>query len=182
MSGDAANTAPSDQSAAVDAALGAETIASEAKLAELASQVQEANDRALRAQAELDNARKRMKREFDEERKYQLLPLVRDLLSVADNLERALEAAGQAGDAAGLLTGVKMVSSQLLGVLGQHQCVRIDAVGAVFDPTIHQAVAQEPSGDVPAGSITRAHQAGYKLHDRVVRPAMVVVSTGPAGG
>ncbi len=97
MSGDAANTAPSDQSAAVDAALGAETIASEAKLAELASQVQEANDRALRAQAELDNARKRMKREFDEERKYQLLPLVRDLLSVADNLERALAGSANVG-------------------------------------------------------------------------------------
>lgn len=179
MSGEAPASSEQHQQS-VDAALGADALASEAKLAEFAAQVQEANDRALRAQAELDNARKRMKREFDEERKYLLLPLVRDLLSVADNLERALEAAGQAGDAAGLLTGVKMVSSQLLGVLGQHQCVRIDAEGAVFDPAIHQAVAQEPSGDIPAGSITRAHQAGYKLHDRVVRPAMVVVSTGPA--
>ena len=164
--------------------------AAEQKIAELESQLREAGDKALRAGAELENYRKRAQRELADERRYAIVPLVRDLLAVVDNLERAIGAAEQAGtgsqsSAAGsaadgpLLAGVKMVASQLEGVLKQHGCVRIETVGAPFDPNFHQALAQELSDTYPAGTVTREAQVGFKLHDRVIRPAQVFVSTGP---
>ncbi|MEX2026749.1 MAG: nucleotide exchange factor GrpE [Pirellulaceae bacterium] len=140
----------------------------------------EASDRALRIQAELENYRKRMHRELAEERRYAIVPLAKDLLAVVDNLERAIEAAQRSEGREGLLEGVKLVATQLDGVLSQHQCQRIDAEGQPFDPNQHQAIAQEPS-DQPAGTVTRAVQSGYKLHDRVIRPAQVFVSSGPPG-
>jgi molecular chaperone GrpE len=160
----------------------------EQKIAELESQLREAGERALRTQAELENYRKRMQREMADERKYADVPLARDLLPVVDNLERAIEAiqarAGSEGKVSGevtsLLDGVKLVASQLEAVLKSHQCERIEAVGAAFDPNFHQALAQEPSEEHPAGTVSRSMQAGFKLHDRVIRPAQVFVSTGPA--
>jgi len=170
---------------------------SDKKIADLEREAHEANDRALRSHAELENYRKRAQRELAEERKYAVVPLVRDLLPVVDNLERAIDAAnkqidtlarsaseGKAAstttDIAHLLDGVKMVATQLESVLKQHEAVRIDTVGTAFDPNLHQALAQEPSDEHPPGTITRAAQSGYKLHDRVIRPAQVFVSTGPA--
>jgi molecular chaperone GrpE len=169
------------------------------KVADLEQQVREANDRALRSHAELENFRKRSQRELADERRYAIIPFARDLLAVIDNLERAIEAGtrdsglgtkGGSSEASPpspeprapnpLLDGVKMVADQLENVLKAHQCVRIETVGTPFDPNFHQALAQEPSNDHPAGTITRATQAGYKLHDRVIRPAQVFVSTGPA--
>jgi molecular chaperone GrpE len=165
------------------------------KVADLEQQVREANDRALRSHAELENYRKRSQRELADERRYAIIPFARDLLTVVDNLERAIEASrtntlarsaseGNAtstpnDEAASLLDGVKMVADQLESVLKAHQCVRIETVGVPFDPNFHQAIAQEPSDEHPADTITRATQAGYKLHDRVIRPAQVFVSTGP---
>jgi molecular chaperone GrpE len=161
------------------------------KIAELEDRLREAEQRALRAQAELENYRKRAQREMADERRFAVVPLVRDLLPVVDNLERAIEAtqarsasegkppSAPSDEVASLLAGVKMVASQLEGVLKQHQCVRIETVGAPFDPNQHQAIAQEPSDEYFEGTVTRAIQAGYKLHDRVVRPAHVFVSTGP---
>jgi molecular chaperone GrpE len=164
------------------------------KVADLEQQVREANDRALRSHAELENFRKRSQRELADERRFAIIPFARDLLAVVDNLERAIEAANTqarsasegnapstpSGDATSLLDGVKLVADQLESVLKAHQCVRIETVGVPFDPNFHQAIAQEPSDEHPAGTITRATQAGYKLHDRVIRPAQVFVSTGPA--
>jgi len=150
------------------------------KEADLEQQVREANDRALRSHAELENFRKRSQRELADERRYAIIPFARDLLAVVDNLERAIEAAQKSPDGSGLLDGVKLVADQLESVLKAHQCVRIETVGTTFDPNFHQALAQEPSNEHPAGTITRATQAGYKLHDRVIRPAQVFVSTGPA--
>jgi molecular chaperone GrpE len=164
------------------------------KVAELEQQVREANERALRSHAELENYRKRSQRELADERRYAIVPFARDLLTVVDNLERAIEAAyvgiqtrsasegsspTPSNDVASLLEGVQLVASQLENVLKQHQCVRIDTVGTPFDPNQHQAIAQEPSAEYPAGAVTRATQSGYKLHDRVIRPAQVFVSTGP---
>lgn len=152
-------------------------------IADLETQLQDATQRALRAQAELENYRKRTQREILEERRYALVPLVRDLLPVIDNLQRAIEAT-QARSAsegtAGLVEGVKMVAAQVEAVLKQHHCLPIEATGQPFDPNQHQAIAQEPSDQYPAGTVTRTTQVGYKLHDRVVRPAQVFVSTGPA--
>lgn len=150
----------------------------EANIISLQRELNDANDRVLRAQAELENYRKRTRREMDEDRKYAVLPLARELLPVIDNLQRAIDAAGKAGDSSGMLEGVKLVFSQLTQVLAQQQCVPIETVGTPFDPNQHQAIAQEASSEFPAGTVTREAQVGYKLHDRVVRPAQVFVSTG----
>jgi molecular chaperone GrpE len=181
---------PSDASeAATDAGLA--SLAADQKIAELETQLQEANEKALRAGAELENYRKRVQREVSDERRYAALPLARDLLAVLDNLQRAIEATPtrsvserasepSADSSAGLLEGVKLVAAQFEAVLQQHGCTPIETVGAPFDPNQHQAIAQEPSDQYPAGTVTRCAQIGYKLHDRVVRPAQVFVSTGPA--
>ena len=171
------------------------TAAADLRVAELESQLKEANDRALRTQAELENYRKRAQRELADERRYAVVPLVRDLLPVVDNLQRAIDAASQSSPHAPregsvsrsetttvpvLLEGVQLVAAQLDAVLKQHGCQPIETVGAPFDPNQHQAIAQEPSNEHPAGTVTRAAQVGYKLQDRVIRPAQVFVSTGPA--
>jgi molecular chaperone GrpE len=150
------------------------------ELQRLAEEVKQSNDRALWAQAELENFRRRLRREFEEERRYAALPLISELLSVVDNLDRALESAEKSEAASSLLQGVKMVQSQFLSVLERHHCRRIGEVGATFNPNEYQAIGQEPSTQIPAGQVTRVAQFGYRLHDRVVRPAQVFVSTGAA--
>lgn len=152
----------------------------ESELQRLADDLKQANDRTLRAQAELENFRRRMRREMEEERRYAALPLISDLLGVVDNLERALEAAEKSEAASSLLQGVRMVQTQVLSVLEKHHCTRIGVVGASFDTDEYQAIAQEASAHIPSGCVTRVAQYGYRLHDRVVRPAQVLVSTGPA--
>jgi len=138
-----------------------------------------ARDRALRVQAELENYRKRVARERADEHRYANLPLLRDLLPVLDNLERAIAAAEQTHDAGTLLDGVKLVKEQLVGVLAKHDCVPIEAQDEPFDPHRHEAVLQQPSDDVPANTVVQVTQSGYQLHDRVVRAAQVIVSAGP---
>ncbi|MEQ8784682.1 MAG: nucleotide exchange factor GrpE [Pirellulaceae bacterium] len=145
----------------------------------LRSEVHEANERALRSHAELENFRKRARREMEEERRYASLPLVRDLLQVLDNLERAIEAAGKSDTATGLLDGVRMVSQQMTATLTQHHCTRIDAIGAPFDPHLHEAAGQEPTDQFEPGCVSREIRSGYLLHDRVVRPAQVLIAAPP---
>lgn len=144
----------------------------------LQAELAEADNRVLRAQAELENFRKRVYRQMDEERKYADLPLLRDLLPVIDNLERAIEAAEQNENSSSLLEGVKMVAQQFSAVLEQHHCKRIDAKGETFDPHLHEALAKQPSEECPAGCVVDVMQVGYELHDRVVRPSQVFVSAG----
>lgn len=154
------------------------TAALDAKLAELESELAVANDRCVRAHAELENFRKRVYREMEEERKYANLPLLRSLLPVMDNLDRAIESADKTQDVQGLLEGVRLVAQQFQSVLQQHHCTMIDAKGKLFDPHLHEAIAQLPNQDVPAGSVIDVHLPGYVLHDRVVRAAQVLVSAG----
>jgi molecular chaperone GrpE len=154
--------------------------APEAQLVQLEADLKKAQDESLRQTAEFENFRKRKQREMEEERRYAIQPFARDLLTVVDNLERAIEASA-AADANSLRDGVKLVSAQLQNVLAQHNCVRIAGVGAQFDPNFHQAIAQEASNEHAAGVVSREAQVGYKLYDRVVRPAQVFVSTGPVG-
>lgn len=147
-------------------------------------QLKSAEDRALRLQAELQNVLNRSRREVEEVRKYGALGVARDLLPAIDNIDRALEVAKQqeAGGESDLADGFRMVRDQLVGVLAQHGCQPIDAApGVEFDPTLHEAILQQPSDDAPAGAVLQATQTGYKLHDRVVRAAQVIVSAGPAG-
>jgi molecular chaperone GrpE len=143
---------------------------------ELRAELDQAKDRALRFQAELDNYRKRVSRQMDEERRYAQVPLFRDLLPVLDNVARAVAAAEKAADAASLLEGFRLVAKQLQGVLERHHCTAIQAMHQPFDPHQHEAIMQQPSGDFPPNTVLAVVQAGYRVHDRVVRPAQVIVS------
>ncbi len=139
-------------------------------------------DRSLRLQAEMENLRTRTAREIAEQARYAALPLIRDLLPVVDNIDRAVDSASQTGDANSLLEGFKLVRQQLMNTLEQHNCIRIEALSEQFDPQFHAAIMQQPSDEVPANHVLLVAQAGYKLHDRVVRPAQVIISTGPTAG
>jgi molecular chaperone GrpE len=149
------------------------------KANDTANELAAANDRLLRLQAEMQNLRSRTSREITDERKYAALPVVRDLLPVIDNIDRAIEAAEKSGESENLLAGFRLVKQQLHTLLNNHQVELIAAENEIFDPNFHQAILQQPSADVPAGSIMMVTQQGYKIHDRVVRPAQVIVSAGP---
>jgi len=150
-----------------------------ASIETLRAELEEARQRALRLQAELENYRKRTQRTMEEERRYACLPLMRDLLTVVDNLQRAIDAAEQHGNASGLLEGVKMVAQHLTDILKRYDCVPIDAEGVPFDPHLHEAIGQQPSTTHPPGTVTLVATVGYRLHDRVVRPSQVMVAASP---
>jgi molecular chaperone GrpE len=175
-----AEAAPAAEAAAADAG-GAPPVgpANDTTVATLQTQLAEAQNRCLRAQAELDNFRKRTLRTAEEERRYASLPLLRDLLPVVDNLQRAIRAAEQHENAGALLAGVKLVAEQLNAALERHHCVPIAAEGAAFDPHLHQAIAQQPSAEHAPGHVALVAQTGYQLHDRVIRPAQVIVAAPP---
>ncbi|MEO1496056.1 MAG: nucleotide exchange factor GrpE [Planctomycetota bacterium] len=139
-------------------------------------------DRSLRLQAELQNVLARASREVADERKYAALPLLKDLLPAIDTIDRALEAAakaaGEADAATGVVEGFRLVREQLVGVLAQHSCEAVDPTGESFDPNFHEAILQQPSDEHAAGVVTQTAQIGYRLHDRVIRPAQVIVSSG----
>ena len=141
-------------------------------------ELQQANDRTLRAFAELDNFRKRVNREIEDTRKYAAIDLMRDMLAVWDNMSRALEAVESNHSPDTFVEGVRMMHEQFTQILSRHHCTRIEALGLAFDPNVHESIAQMPSDDVPAGSVLFESQIGFKLHDRVVRPTQVVISTG----
>ncbi|NUQ63129.1 MAG: nucleotide exchange factor GrpE [Pirellulales bacterium] len=145
----------------------------------LRSDLEQMKDRALRVQAELENYRKRVAREMADERRYAELSLMRDLLPVLDNMERALEAAEKSGEAPQLREGFKIVVDQFQGILQRHHCVPIKALHEPFDPNFHEAILQQPSADHPPGTVLHVAQSGYRLHDRVVRPSQVIVSAAP---
>jgi len=142
----------------------------------LRQELEEAKDRALRTQAELENFRKRVARQAEEERRYALMPLVRGILPVWDSMGRAIEAAEKTHETASLLEGFKMVAGQLESVLATHHCTKIDALEMPFDPNLHEAVFQQPTPDCPVNTVLQVTQTGFLLHDRVVRPSQVVVS------
>ncbi len=150
------------------------------QIAQLEGELQRANNEVLKAQAETENFRKRMRREMLEELRYAGLPLISEILPVIDNLQRAIDAAEQSGAGGGLVEGVKIVITQLEAALAKSGCLKIEALAQEFDPHVHMAVMQEASAEIPAGHVSRVLQSGYKMHDRVVRPAQVFVSTGPA--
>ncbi len=144
------------------------------------ARLMEAEREVLRARADLENFRKRMQRDAEQQLKYANVPLIRDLIEVVDNLNRAVEAASQdATNASALRDGVGMVLSQLATVLGKYGCKPIESVGREFDPHVHEAIAQVASEEHAAGLVSQEVAAGYMLHDRVVRPSTVIVSTGP---
>jgi molecular chaperone GrpE len=152
------------------------------RLAALQRELDGQRDRNLRLCAEIENLRTRAARELAEQQKYAVLPLARDLLPVVDNVDRAIEAAAKDAEAGGLLEGFRMVRQQLSAALARHQCEPIDADGQAFDPQCHEAIAQYPSDVCPPQHVLQVVQQGYRLHDRVVRAAQVIVSAGAAAG
>ncbi len=158
---------------------GVGSAAGAATIDQLRGELGATRDKMLRAQADFDNYQKRVQRERTEERRYAYLPLLRDLLGVRDNLQRALDTAEKSDNQSGLLEGVQLVAQQLKTVFEQHGCRQIAAQGTEFDPHLHEALTTQPSGE-PAGRVLAVFRPGYQLHDRVLRPAQVVVSSGPA--
>ncbi len=156
-----------------------EGVSSQSEL-ELMDRVNDAEGRVVRAQADLENFRRRMRREMDDQRKFANQGLITDLLPVIDNVYRAISAASKEEASNGILEGFLMVAQQLIGTLNKFDCERIDAVGEVFDPNKHEAISQMPSDEVEKGIVLQAVQEGYILHDRVIRPSQVIISTGPA--
>lgn len=136
-----------------------------------------AEEKVMRAHAELENFRRRSRRETAEQLKYANLPLVSDLLEIVDNLSRAL-ATAEADSNPSLVEGVRLVQTQLDQVLEKHGCKRIQSTGQPFDPHLHSAIQMQASAEVPANHVLIETRSGFLLHDRVVRPAEVIVSTG----
>ncbi len=135
-------------------------------------------DQLLRTRAEFDNYRKRVARDDARLRKMAAESIIRDLLPVLDNLDRALAHVND--DSGGLSQGVEMIRKQFSEVLVRHGLDTIPSAGRVFDPNVHEAVACTPSEEVPPNHVVQEFQKGYRLGDFVLRPAKVVVSTGPA--
>lgn len=140
-------------------------------------------DLLLRERAELENFKRRMQRDKAEAVRFAAEPLLREVLPVVDNLERAVEHAKQSkeGPAAGqaLVDGVELVLRSLFDVLQKHGVTRIGARGQPFDPSRHEAVAHVEDSEVAPNTILDEHQSGYRLHDRLLRPAMVSVAKAP---
>lgn len=130
----------------------------------------------MRAQAELDNYRKRVAREREDDARYRALPLARDLLAVIDNLERAVAAGRKTDNVEDVVQGVEMVARQLVDVLAQHHVLPIPAEGEPFDPHQHDAISQIPTNEHPPLTVLQEAERGYMLHDRVLRPSKVIVA------
>lgn len=149
----------------------------EVKLKAAQQKADEYYDRLLRTSAEFDNYKKRTTREMRDVVRYANERLLKELLSVVDNLERAITSAQQdnAEDDA-LLEGVRLTLNEIEKILERHNVQPVKALGEPFDPNFHQAMMQEESKDQPVNTVIQEMQKGYVLHDRLLRPAMVVVS------
>jgi molecular chaperone GrpE len=138
-------------------------------------------DRLLRLSAEFENYKKRSSRELADFRKFANEQIIKDLLGVIDNLERALaSAADQEGNASSIAEGVELTLKEVLKILEKNGVTPITAEGETFDPTYHQAVMQQEAPDQPPNTVIQELQKGYLLHNRLLRPSMVAVSK--AGG
>jgi len=140
-----------------------------------------ANDKYLRLAAEFDNYKRVAQREQRDQIKFGNEQLLKELLPALDNMERAIKAARENNaDASALIQGVDLTLKQLSGILAKFGVQEIEAAGQIFDPASHQAVSHVPSDTVPRDHVIEEYQKGYRLHDRILRAAMVSVSAGPA--
>jgi molecular chaperone GrpE len=154
-------------------------------LADANTKIAELKDQNLRALAETENVRRRVQRDRDEALKFAPTGLAKDLLPVADNLRRALDAipkdALEKDEALrNFATGVEMTERLLLAALERHQIKRIEALGQKFDSNLHQAMFEVPGSGQPAGTVVQVLEAGYTIHDRLLRPALVGIARGEA--
>jgi molecular chaperone GrpE len=141
------------------------------------AEAREHQDRMLRMAAEFENYKKRTNREMEDLKKYATENLIRQLLTIVDNLERAIESASadnQNGQS--VVDGVSLTLAEVMKILEKHHVTPIESLGEAFDPTFHQAMCQEESKDHAPNTVVQEYQKGYMIHDRLLRPAMVVVS------
>lgn len=152
----------------------------------LNKQLAEAKDRTLRTLAEMENLRKRTAREVSDARTYGISGFARDVLEIADNLQRALDAVPADARAApdpglkALIEGVELTERSLHNALEKHGVKKFDPAGEKFDPNVHQAMYEVPDPSVPVGTVAQVIQAGYMIGERVLRPALVGVAKGGA--
>jgi molecular chaperone GrpE len=139
-------------------------------------------DQILRAMAETENTRRRMKKEMEDAQKYAVASFAKDILDVADNFQRALDAVPKDGadgeTLKNLVTGVSATERQLLAVMERFGIRKVESLGQPFDPNIHRVMMEQEDASKPAGTILQVFQPGYMIHDRLLREAMVVVSKG----
>ena len=147
-----------------------------AKYRELEAELGEAREQVLRTAADAENFKKRVQREKEEQTRYANESLMRELLTVIDNLERALEHSGAGSSQGGLVEGLNMTLKGFLDTLNRFGCTQVEATGKPFDPNFHEAVSQEESADHEPNTVVRELQKGYMLKERLLRPAMVTVS------
>jgi len=191
VSPESAPNAPdqAEQAASVDTSLEAEeSVAEPTPIEQLAQQLTEATRRAednwdkfVRTQAELENLRRRSEKELQNANKYALEKFSKELLSVVDSLELGLQAAvGEAPDVMRLREGMELTLKQLNSALEKFSVRAVDPLGEKFNPDLHQAMAMQPSADVEPNTVVRVFQKGYLLHDRLLRPALVVIAQAAA--
>lgn len=179
-------TDTTDYSAAQDAAsdpadTNAELTRLMALLAEAEAKAEASRDAHMRALADLDNVRKRSDREVRSARQFGTEKLLGELLGVADSLDLGLAAAAKPdAQVATMVEGLQLTRRQLQAVLEKNGVKLVDPTGELFNPDFHEAVMMVESADVPAGHILNVMQKGYRLHERLLRPAMVVVAKAPA--
>lgn len=157
----------------------------EADVARLDSEKQDYWNRFLRATADVENVRKRARRDVDDARAEAQGRVLREMLPVIDNLERALQHAENTGamedkEAAAVVEGVKLVLRQFTQALERCGVTQLDAVGQLFDPNLHEAISATETADQPPGTVVQALQKGYKLGERLLRPSLVVVAKAPS--
>jgi molecular chaperone GrpE len=146
---------------------------------ELADALQELarhRDAMLRMQAEMENLRKRMQRDAEKSRKFALERIMKDLLEVRDSMERGLDMADESATAESLIEGEKLTLKMLAKLMEDHGLEVIDPAGEPFDPELHEAMTVMPSAEVEENTVMEVLQKGFKLHDRLIRPARVIVS------
>jgi molecular chaperone GrpE len=163
----------------------ADIVREAAQIAGLHEEVAALKDRYLRAMAEIENVRKRAEREKADAAQFAFGKFARDLLSVVDNFSRAVEAlkpdtrAAMSNEVSAVVTGIEATQRELLAIFERHGIKRIDAQGRRFDPNLHQAVAEVPSREHPPGTVLAVAQQGYMIGGRLLREAIVAVSTAP---
>ena len=163
---------------------GSQKAAAENDAAEPAREAADFKDRLLRALAEMENLRRRTEKQIADERVYGIASFARDILGVADNMRRALDAvtpdlrASADTGVKALIEGVELTERELLKVLEKHGVKKLEPLGARFDPNLHQAMYEVPDPSVPPGTVAQVVQAGYTIGDRVLRPALVAVTKG----
>ena len=155
----------------------------DARLGHMERELESARQDILYAHAETQNVRRRMEKELADARAYAATAFARDILSVADNLSRALQAipADLRDDDRfkGLVTGLEATGRELENIFGRHGIEKVDALGEALDPNFHQAMLEMPTDNAEPGTIVQEMQAGYRIKDRLLRPALVAVAKKP---